>query len=285
MNRLCDTHVHVFDPSRFAYVPDRKFSPATATVDQLHAQLAHIGADRVVLVQPSVYGTDHRCLLDALHKLGPVARGIAVIDQDTSPAEIEQLDQSGVVGARLNLVVNHQESTERAFEMIQRTEPRLPSHWHIQLHVKLEMLAALTKHIQNSQRHFVLDHFGLPDIAQGTQSVRWKNMIAVMKTGQLYVKASAPYLTSKQSTEYSDMQPFVESLFNAEPNQLLWGSNWPHTKGTKRDANTPLTHIETFRNENDLRWKENCKTWTSSHWEKIAHTNADHLYFSKPLGR
>jgi len=279
-SRLCDTHVHVFDPSRFAYSPDRKFSPDTATAKQLATHLSALGATRVVLVQPSVYGSDHRCLLDALDTLGDQAKGVAVLAARTSSDEIEVLDYAGVVGARLNLVVNHQDNAQVAIDAIDYLESSIPSHWHIQLHVNLAMLSALTMRIQQSPRRFVLDHLGLPHVAEGTSSTHWQYLLGLVKTGQLYVKASAPYLSSQQRINYTDLQPFVESLIHTRPDCVLWGSNWPHTQGTRRNSSIPLTHIENFRNENDASWRDTCQTWASEQWRKIADSNADHLYFS-----
>jgi len=278
MDRLCDTHVHVFDPGRFPYVPHRKFTPATANVDQLKRHLSKIGADSVVLVQPSVYGSDHACLLDALEGLGSSAFGIAVIDRTTSEEEIELLDRSGVVGARINMVVNNSSNVESAIKLIEDIELRTPEHWHIQLHVSLKVLEALRKRILHSSRHFVIDHFGLPDVSQGIDAPSWRQLLDLLSTGKLYVKASAPYLSSKEFEKYHDLEPFVESLVKANPQRVLWGTNWPHTQGTKRNASTPISEVEQFRFEDDLSWMTLSKRWARDHSDGIAFMNASLLY-------
>lgn len=280
MNRLCDTHVHVFDPGRFPYASARKFTPDTANTQQLQIHLETIGANSVVLVQPSVYGTDHRCLLDALETLGSTARGIAVIDQTTSPDQIKALDRAGVVGARINMVVNHHVGGDFALDAVRHLESHTPSHWHIQLHVHLHTLDALADHLRYSSRHFVLDHLGLPDIQQGVHSPAWQRLLDIVRTGRLYVKASAPYLSSAQSSAYGDLKPFIQSLIDAHPQRLLWGSNWPHTQGTRRDASTPLTHIETFRHEDDVSWRNQCVAWSAEQQTQFGYSNAHALYFA-----
>jgi predicted TIM-barrel fold metal-dependent hydrolase len=278
MNRLCDTHVHVFDPGRFPYAPNRKFTPATANVDQLKSHLGKIGADSVVVVQPSVYGTDHACLLDALDVLGAAAFGIAVIDQATSENDIEHLDRAGVVGARINMVVNNSSNVDSAIKLIEDIELRTPEHWHIQLHVSLNVLEALGECILNSSRFFVIDHFGLPDVSQGIDTPSWRPLLDLLKTGKLYVKMSAPYLSSKQPPNYLDLQPFIESLINANPHRVLWGTNWPHTQGTKRLASIPITEVEQFRVEDDQSWITLCRDWARNHSDEIAFKNASLLY-------
>ncbi len=81
----CDCHVHVFEPDRFPYIPSRRYTPGQASVDDLLALQHALGLSRVVLVQPSVYGADHACLLDALRRLGPRAKGVGVIDDAMPP--------------------------------------------------------------------------------------------------------------------------------------------------------------------------------------------------------
>ena len=278
MNRLCDTHVHVFDPGRFPYIANRKFTPGTADVWQLKKHLDAIGADSVVLIQPSVYGTDHACLIDALQSLGKIAKGIAVIDQSASNAAIEALDRAGVVGARINMVVNNNSNVDLAISSIQDIELRAPQHWHIQLHVSLEVLDELHEHIASSSRYFVLDHFGLPNVTEGTDSPQWQRLLQLLKTDRLFVKTSAPYLSSKQASRYGDLQPFVESLIHTNPKRVLWGTNWPHTKGTKRNASTPITEVEDFRVEDDSSWDSLCREWANKHSVELAYLNASFVY-------
>lgn len=74
---ICDTHVHVLDPARFPYAGDRTYTPTAATLIELEGAMRHTGATRVVLVQPSVYGTDNSALIDSLDKLGSQAPGVA----------------------------------------------------------------------------------------------------------------------------------------------------------------------------------------------------------------
>jgi len=81
-------------------LPNRPYTPPTASVAELRSHLASLGLSRVVLIQPSFYGTDNRCLTESLARLGPMARGVAVIDDRADSAALVQLNDVGVRGVR-----------------------------------------------------------------------------------------------------------------------------------------------------------------------------------------
>ena len=62
-----------------------------------------MGIDRAVLVQSTIYGTDHSLLHDVL-KAAPAGeyRGVAIVDDSVSDAELARLHSVGVRGARFN---------------------------------------------------------------------------------------------------------------------------------------------------------------------------------------
>src|SRR4029450_7725825 len=100
----CDCHTHVFgDPARFPFAPTRVYTPAPATVDEMRGLHRALHMDRVVVVQPSVYGTDNACTADALRQLGSRARGVAVVDDRTTAGTLDDLHRAGVRGIRINL--------------------------------------------------------------------------------------------------------------------------------------------------------------------------------------
>lgn len=99
-----DCHNHVMGgQAKYPYAAERTYTPPDATVADLKALRAQIGTARNVLVTPSVYGTDNRCLVDALAELNGTARGIAVLPMDVSDAELKRLDAAGVRGIRISL--------------------------------------------------------------------------------------------------------------------------------------------------------------------------------------
>ena len=105
----CDCHVHIFgDPQRFPFSPSRSYTPEPASVEEMRALHRALHLDRVVIVNPSVYGTDNSCTLDAVKQLGSSARAIAVIDDETPEDAIDDMDRAGVRGIRINLETSGQ---------------------------------------------------------------------------------------------------------------------------------------------------------------------------------
>ena len=274
----CDAHVHVFDPARHPYSPSRKFTPGTADVAQLASYLDQAGMARVVLVQPSVYGVDNRCMVEAIARLGDRARGVAVVSPKTPLDELHALADSGVVGARLNMVVQRRGSAADAFQSVMALDALLPQAWHVQLHVSLGVLSEMADVLRHTRRTFVLDHLGLPAVLDGVTSPQWTGLLKLLDTGRLYVKLSGPYLSSAQPSPYEDLAPFVDSLITANPERIVWGSNWPHTQGVHRPESTDLSQIEQFRQEDPLAWPQACARWAGQELFRQIHRNAQSLY-------
>lgn len=275
---VCDSHVHLFEPVRFPYASPRRFTPGEAPVAHLQAHLRATGLQRAVLVQPSVYGDNHACLLDGLLALGSQARGVAVVSARTTAGELALLDHAGVRGARINLVVDHQTDPDLARTRLQDVDHRIPAHWNVQLHVTLATLEALADPIHQSGRRFVLDHLGLPDPALGIDTPAWQALLQLMQGGNLYVKLSAPYLSSRTTAPHGDLAAHVRSLIGTRPDRVLWGSNWPHTLGTARRANAGLDTVEAFRPVDDHAWLASCRLWAGEAAQAVLIDNAAALY-------
>src|SRR6185295_4303454 len=84
----CDCHMHIYD-SRFPVAPNATLRPPDARVDDYRLLQKRIGTTRNVIVQPSTYGTDNSCTLDGMAKIGPTARGVAVVDTSVTDAELK----------------------------------------------------------------------------------------------------------------------------------------------------------------------------------------------------
>jgi predicted TIM-barrel fold metal-dependent hydrolase len=264
----CDTHVHVFDPARFPYALPRHYTPGTATVEDLRSHLARTGCERVLLVQPSTYGEDDRCLRDALARLGPaVARGITVREPATlDDATLAGLHAQGVRGLRLNLEVHGQADPGAVRGPLQAAARRLAgSGWCLQLHAALPLVRALADELGTLGVPVVLDHFaGLKAVdapAPGAPlTPGLAAVLALLRTGRVNVKLSAAYRASTAGPAHDDLAPLVRAMATAAPERLLWGSDWPHTGGpATRDGD--LTRIEPFRPENATLALDRLMAW------------------------
>jgi predicted TIM-barrel fold metal-dependent hydrolase len=249
---VTDTHVHVFDPARFAYARERSYTPGEATLAHLSEQRQRLGVCRTVLVQPSVYGTDNACLLDALSSLGSArARGIAVADlQRVTRSALAAWDRLGVRGLRLNLEVRHESDPEQVRAQLRQAAALVDiKGWCVQVHCASPLLPVVEEVLPAFRVPVVLDHFaGLRAADAAADSPGLRVLLRLLDSdarGRVYVKLSAFYRASTQAPHYADLAPLAQALIAARPDRLLWGSDWPHTGGggVRRDARA----IEPFR--------------------------------------
>ena len=245
----CDCHVHILDPVRFPFQAKRQYTPGPATVAQMQAMHAKLGIKRVVVVQNSVYGADNRCLLDALSQIGPDARGVATIGPETTSQEIEALDRAGVRGARINLAVSNTSDSAAAGRAL-AVEQRIPQSWHVHINAELSALAAVAGQLGRMRTAPVLDHFAHAMADKGTDQPGLEGILDLMRAKELIVKISGPYQISKLP-RYENVQAMARLFIDAAPDQVIWGSDWPHTGGTNRPADQSLDVIEPFRDEDD----------------------------------
>lgn len=244
-----DTHVHVFDRRNFEYVKDRSYTPLSAPPAALARRHADLGIQRAVLVQPSVYGLDNACLLDAIHRAGQArCRGIAVVDLErTSAADLDTLHTAGVRCIRLNFAVRGDDDARPLREPLARAAAliRRPG-WCVQVHGAASLLPLLGELLPRFGVPLVLDHFAGLKAADGAPgSPALAALLDLLASGAVYVKLSAFYRASTQAPHHHDLRPLVEHLIETRPDRLLWGSDWPHTGGG--GATRDPARIEPFR--------------------------------------
>jgi predicted TIM-barrel fold metal-dependent hydrolase len=241
----CDCHVHVFDPVQFPYVAKRVYTPPQASIDDLLELQNALRMDRVVIVQPSVYGADNSCTIDAVRKLGARARGVAVIDKDTSRTEIDDMAGAGIRGIRLNLntTPNGEVDADGSKRTLDRAaEQILGRGWHIQFYTRPNVIAALKGHIEQLPFPAVFDHFGAAKAADGPSQLGFDTLLDLVKSGRAYVKISGAYRTSDKAPDFADNLPLAQALIAANPDRIVWGSDWPHPDSAY-GRGRPLTDI------------------------------------------
>lgn len=227
-----DCHVHVFGPfDRFPLAAERNYTPAAASVEDLVALHKRIKVDRVVIVQASPQGSDNACLVDAMRRLnamGRGARGVAVIDGNTTDSELQAMHAAGVRGARVNLESAGQHDPEVAKRLMRETAARVaPLGWHVQTYTTLPVIAGLRDTIMNLPTPLVIDHFGRADAAKGAGQAGFDVLLSLVKSGKAYVKLSAAHRISGLP-DCADAKAIAAALVAANPERMLWGSDWPH---------------------------------------------------------
>jgi predicted TIM-barrel fold metal-dependent hydrolase len=277
----CDCHVHVIGPKdKFPMVPDRMYTPDYAPVEDLMRHLKVLHLDRVVIVTPSPYGTDNRSTLYALQRLGKRARGVAVVPENVKHSELEALHRDGMRGVRLNVeTVGADDPKLLINQLTKAAEAVAPLKWHVQVYTNLAMIAALRDVLPTLPAPVVFDHFGRLKAGQGLQQPGLPVLIDMLKSGKVYVKLSAPYRISELAG-YTDAKPYVEAMIAANPDRVLWGSDWPHTippPGKKRTREG----IEPLRHEDDGQALNRIARWVPQpdRLQKLLVDNPGRLYF------
>jgi predicted TIM-barrel fold metal-dependent hydrolase len=260
----CDCHVHIFgDPQRFPFSPARTYTPESASIEELRALHRALHIDRVIIVNPSVYGTDNSCTLDAVKQLAPNARAIAVIDEKTPDSALDAMDRAGVRGIRINLETAGSATSAVARQRFQAGLARIQRRkvWNLQVYARLALVDAIADLIQASPIPVVLDHFGGAKAALGVRQPGFDTLLQLVRSAKTYVKISGAYRSSALSPDYPDVAPLAKALIAANPQRILWGTDWPHpstTPGRSKTEISPLLPIDDGRVFNQLAiWAPN----------------------------
>lgn len=228
MTTLWDGHAHVIgDRSRYPLASGRGYEPPAAPLEDYLALLDRIGLDRGVLVQPSVYGYDNRCMLDALDRADGRLVGVAVPAPDTAPAELEALHRRGVRGVRCNLLNPGGLEPEAVIAW----EPALRElGWHVAVQLAVDEIADLGSWLGRFTVPVVIDHMGRPAPGRtdpGADPVG--RLVDAVRAGDCFVKLSAPYRLSAAAPPWRDVTRLARALLDANPAACLWATDWPHT--------------------------------------------------------
>ncbi|MBN3850125.1 amidohydrolase family protein [Paraburkholderia sp. Ac-20342] len=229
-----DCHMHIYD-DRFPSAPGTTLRPPNATVGQYRQIQQRLGMRRNVVVTPSTYGTDNRCLLDALKQFGADARGVAVVDTSVTDAGLAQMNEAGVRAIRFNLSYPGATTVEMLAPLAARVAPL---GWHIELVVQGAKLPALEKHLLALPCPLVLDHIAHVPQPDGLGSDAMKSARKLVERGNTWVTLSGPYVDTKSGApEYADVAPVAKAFIAMAPERMLWGTDWPHPteKTTKPD--------------------------------------------------
>jgi predicted TIM-barrel fold metal-dependent hydrolase len=253
----CHTHIHA-DPEKFPFFAGRVYTPELASPEEMSALHKALHIERVVIVTPSIYGPDNSATLFGMKARGATARGVAVIDDKTSEADLDAMQQAGFRGIRLNLatggVSDPNVGRARFSAAVERMKAR---GWHVQLYTTLPMITAIKELVLASPVPAVFDHFGGADAALGVEQPGFSDLVDLVKSGKAYVKISGAYRASKLAPDYPDAAPLAKALIAANPDFIVWGTDWPHPNsvtpsGKQISDVTPLFQIDDGRLLNQL---------------------------------
>jgi len=253
----CDCHTHIHgDPAKFPFFAGRVYTPETALPEEMAALHKALRMQRVVIVTPSVYGTDNSATLYGMKARGANARGVAVIDDRTPASELDAMGRAGVHGIRLNLATGGGNDPSVGRERFQVAAERVKSrNWHVQMYTNLAVISSIKDLVAASPVPVVFDHFGGAQAALGTQQPGFADLLELVRSGKAYVKISGAYRASKLAPDYADAAPLAKALIAANPERIVWGTDWPHpnsSSGRPPAEVTPLFQIDDARLLNQL---------------------------------
>ncbi len=220
----CDTHMHIYN-AKYPTAPTAKVVAPPASVSDYKKMCARLGIERTVVVQPSMYGKDNRCTLEAMAEIGPNARGIAVVDESVSDAELDRLTRLGIRGIRFFMLAGAPLPWSSLEQMSARVAP---FGWHVQLQLDGRELPEHEAVLNRLKSGLVIDHTGkfLEPVAPDHPG--FVALLRLVDKGT-WVKLSAPYETSKKGPpHYDDVGRLAKLLVNAAPERMVWATNWPH---------------------------------------------------------
>jgi predicted TIM-barrel fold metal-dependent hydrolase len=261
----CDCHTHIIgDPANFPLWPGRTYTPETAAPEEMAALHRALHIRRVVIVTPSVYGSDNSATLYGMKVRDANARGIAVIDVRTPDGDLDRLSKAGVRGIRLNLMTGGQPEPEAIRQRFREAAKRIEARaWHIQIYIGVDGVSALKELVLAAPMPVVFDHFGGAQAADGIDQPGFGDLLELLRSGRAYVKISAAYRSSTNSPDYADVAPLAKALIAANAERVLWGTDWPHTDSAAHPGHgpgevSPLLAIDDGRLLNQLaRWAPN----------------------------
>jgi predicted TIM-barrel fold metal-dependent hydrolase len=255
----CDCHTHIHgDPEKFPFFSGRVYTPELASPEEMSALHKALNMERVVIVTPSIYGTDNSATLFGMKARGASARGVAVIDDKTPETDLDAMAKAGIRGIRLNLATGGVSDPAVGRPRFQAAVDRVKARgWHIQIFTNLAMISAVKDLVAASPVPVVFDHFGGAQAALGPEQPGFADLVELVRSGKAYVKISGAYRASKLGPDYADAAPLARALIAANSDRIVWGTDWPHPDsvtppGKKPSDVTPLFQIDDGRLLNQL---------------------------------
>ncbi len=235
--RACDAHFHIFGPpGKYPHVSaDLRYAPPVAPLDEYLKVARRLGFERFVLVQPSAYGLDNSCMLDAMATIAPaLRRGIVHLD-DANPRddELAHWHDVGVRGVRINISPIRRPETGLADalrpKIVHTADICRGLGWHIDLLLPGWLIAELLPTLHALPVEFSVAHMGLFPARDGPSQQGFRDFLALVGDGsrRCWVKLTGIYRFS-QVPAFADVKPFAQALIDRAPDQLIWGSDFPH---------------------------------------------------------
>ncbi len=225
-----DCHIHIFGaPDRYPLSDGREYTPSPqANIETYKVVAETLGIDRMVIVNPTPYGNDHRATLDSIEILGRArTRAVALINDSVSERTLRDFSSRGFVAARFNSVLGNTLPGSKMDDVARRIAPL---GWHLELYVEGSALPELETRILSLPVHaVVIDHMGKIPTTRGVESPEFKTLLHLLDSGKCWVKLCG-YRSSVQGPPYDDLMEEARKIVAAAPERCVWGTDWPHPR-------------------------------------------------------
>jgi 2-pyrone-4,6-dicarboxylate lactonase len=236
--KSCDCQFHIYgDPAKYPPKKDAYYQPPDATFEDMRRVLKTLGIERGVIVHPMPYDTDHRLLIDTLKGLGPEGRGnfraTGIIKDNVTDSTIAQLDALGVRGARFNFGRRYE--GVQSHDAIRRSLERArAAGWHARLHVAADDIEADPGFLESINGiTCVVDHMAHLHFEKGLDQPACKWLLKMIKHQGWWILLSNGNRDSRMESGWDDAVPFGRIFIEAAPDQMIWGTDWPHVNWRK----------------------------------------------------
>ena len=255
----CDCHTHVVgDPARYPMVADRHYTPGPAPHEALLDHMQRTGIQRTVIVQPSFYGTDNRCMLESLERLQGAGRGIAVVDRDIKATSLRHLHDVGVRGLRINIESAGVRDSVALEEPLRYWADRIAElGWHLQIYASHHTTASMATALASLPVPVVLDHFAMVPAGVEANDPQLLQLCSLLKSGNVYLKLSAPYRIAASDPVVSATR-LAHLFLGTNSQRILWGSDWPHTN---REAGKSAHQVSRYRDISSETLVDSIQQW------------------------
>jgi len=227
-----DTHFHLFGPAaQFPFAPERAYTPPEAPLEALLAMHARLGIERGVVIQGNAHGTDNSALLDALKREPKRLRGAAIVKDTISGAELRRMADGGVRALRFHHMPGARGYSALGLKAFAALAPRMAElGLHVQFMMDANGLQDALPYFAGWRLPIMIDHMGNVDAARGVNQPGVRLMCKLLAEGRIWVKLSGAYRISQRYPDYPDARPVHEALVKANPDQVVWGTDWPHPR-------------------------------------------------------
>lgn len=233
----------MFDPKRFPFAPDTHYVPSgqeLGDAEKLRQVFDAYGVRNALVVGPnSGYGTDNRCLLDAIARAEGRFRGMAVVPNEVSRADLARLRDAGILGSP---------SMPPPSALTTTSTPRICSpcspSWTCSSTSRVSVTNCRRSlrwsggRARGSSSTTAVAPIPTPDSTRPRSRPCWP------WPGRAYVKLSGYVKFSHEQYPYRDTWPYVRALIDAFGlDACVWASDWPFLRAPERVDYGPLLSL------------------------------------------